>query len=251
MNQYVAAMAIGLFLHVNILAFEPGQLSLDSVSDFQQGDAAFSVRHRFYGDITKSEEFFGLDNGANTLLALRYAPFKQLVFGVHHISQLQEYNVRIGWSQRFEWVHTQWNINLFSFKQNRLDDRRYRIFSNVVLQTPRFFKYLRITTNIGYDNYDEKLGAGVGMEVELENFLPDTMTFTQTISLLTEWYSKHAQRSGLTRDNNAFAVGIKFQTYGHHFELLGTNSSATEPRSMMQGSNSKSLHFAFNINRKF
>jgi len=77
------------------------------------------------------------------------------------------------------------------------------------------------------------------------------LTFTQSISFLAEWYTTHLQRYGINNKHNSFSVGIKFQTYGHHFELLGTNSSATEPRGMMQGTNANTMHFAFNINRKF
>ena len=251
MKKYCIVWVFALLFTTDIPAFEPGQLSLDSVSNFDKGDAAFSVRHRFFGDITKAEDFFGLDDGANTLLGLRYAPLHNIIVAVHHISQGQEYNVRIGYAYHFEMLHAQLNVNTFTFKAGGVTDRQENVFANLVLQSPIFFEWVRMTTNIGYDNYYEKVGAGLGIEIHVQNFLPEIFTFTQTISLLAEYYTKHQNLSGLTRDNNAYTLGIKFQTYGHHFELLGTNSSATDPRTMMQGTNSNKVHFAFNINRKF
>lgn len=50
-------------LALSLHSFEPGQLSLDSVSNLEAGKSAFGIRHRFYGDITKSEDFFGMDDG--------------------------------------------------------------------------------------------------------------------------------------------------------------------------------------------
>jgi len=251
MNKYFLSTATTLLLGANLLAFEPGQLSLDSVSNFEKGDAGFSIRHRFFGDITKSEDFFGLDDGANTMLGLRYAPLKNLILEVHHTSQGGEYNGRIGYAHKFEYLHTQLNFNYFSFEEGSLEDRRANLFANAVLQTPVMFEHLTLTANVGYDNYYEKTGAGFGVEVSTQNFLPTMFTFTETMSVLAEYYTKHEDLVGFDRAYNSYAAGIKFRTYGHHFELLGTNSTSTDPRTMMQGTNSDVVHFAFNINRKF
>ena len=241
-----------VLLATNLFGFEPGQLNLDSVENFDEGDTGgFTIRHRFNGDITKSEDFFGLDDGSNTMLSLRYTPLKHLVFEVHHSSLGGEYNARVGYAVKTDYVNTQLNVNAFSFESGNLNERQQNVFANLVLQTPTMFEHLTLTANVGYDNYYEKAGAGLGVELSTQNFMPTILTFTDSMSLLAEYYTKHEDLEGFNRQYNAYAAGVKFRTFGHHFEILATNSIATDPRTMIQGSDSDVVHFAFNINRKF
>lgn len=248
MKQKLAAL---LLAALPLCAFEPGQLSLDSVSNFEAGDAAFGIRHRFFGDITKSEDFFGMDDGANILLSLRYALFKSVVFEVHHTREDREYNARVGFVHKFSWLHTQLNVNYFSFEEPLLAERKENVFVNAALQTPLMFEHLRLTGNVGYDNYYEKAGGGIGIELLSANPFPETLTFTESISLLAEYYTKYEGLENFDRKYNAFAAGFNFRTYGHHFEILTTNANSMDPRTMMQGTDSNVMHFGFNINRKF
>jgi hypothetical protein len=243
-------LSILLLLSNSLIAFEPGQLSLDSVSNFEADDAGFTIRHRFFGKVSESEKFFGIDDGANTLLGLRYAPLKNLIFEVHHTREKAEYNARVGYAYKFDYLHTQFNLNAFSFKENKLNDRRKNIFANLVLQTPIMFEHLILTTNIGYDNYYEKIGAGLGVELNIPNFI-NSLTFTESLSILGEIYTNSYDIANVNGKYNAYAYGIKFSTFQHHFELLLSNSTAMDPRTMMLGTDDDSLHFAFNINRKF
>lgn len=251
MTKTLLGLITSLVLTSAVSAFEPGQLSLDSVSNFEEGDAGFTIRHRFFGDITKAEDFFGLDNGANTMIGFRYAPIKDLIFETDHTSAGGTYNFRVGYAYKFSYLHTQLNVNYFSFEEGTLEDRRENVFANLVLQTPLLFEHLTLSSNIGYDNYYEKSGAGFGIEVSALNFIPTILTFTESMSILAEYYTKHEDLEAFDRAYNAYAFGIKFRTYGHHFELLGSNSTSTHPRTMMQGTNSNIVHFGFNINRKF
>lgn len=240
-----------LLLSAHLSAFEPAQLSLDSVSNFEAGDKSFTVRHRFYGQADDLDTFFGMDEGANTFLSLRYAPLKALIFEVHHAREKSEDNIRIGYAHKFKYLNTQFNLNGFQFEEANVKDKRENLFFNAVFQTPLVFKHLRVTSNIGYDGYYDKTGLGIGLELSTQNFIPTTLSFTQTMSILAEYYSKHKNLEGFNKKYNSYAFGLKFGTYGHHFELLFSNSSAADPRTMMQGTNTNDLHFAFNINRKF
>ncbi len=249
MKKIVLGIVFGIGLSLN--AFEPGQLTLDSVSNFEDGDAGFSIRHRFYGDVTKAEEFFGLDNGSNTMIGFRYAPLKWLIFETHHTSEGKTYNARVGLAYNSDYLHGQLNVNYFSFQAGGIEARRENIFANVVLQSPLILSHIRLTTNLGYDNYYERSGAGFGIEWNAPNFMPTVLTFTESMSLLFEYYTKHDELENFDREHNAYSFGVKFRTFGHHFELLGSNAIATDPRSMMQGTDSNVIHFGFNINRKF
>ena len=234
----------------SLLAFEPGQLSLDNVSNFEEGDAGFTIRHRFFGKADEADTAFGLDDGANTFLSLRYSPLKDFIFEVHHATLQSENNIRLGYAHKFDYLHTQFNLNYFKFEEGTNEDAK-NFFANAVFQTPLIYDHITLTSNIGYDHYYDKTGAGFGIEVSTQNFMPNVLTFTESMSILAEYYTKHKDLDNFDREYNSYAFGVKFRTYGHHFELLLTNSTAVDPRTMMQGSNTTDLHFAFNINRKF
>lgn len=240
-----------LLLAAPLLAFEPGQLSLDTVSNFEAGRSAFAIKHRFYGDVSRSEDFYGMDDGANILLSLRHAPVAFVILELHHTRENGEYNARVGLMHKFAWLHTQLNVNYFSFEEPLLARRQENLFVNAVLQTPLMLEHFRLTGNVGYDHYYEKAGGGIGAELLSANPFPETLTFTESISLLGEYYTKHEGLEGFTRKHNAYALGVNFRTYGHHFEIMLTNAVANEPRTMMQGTDSTVLHFGFGITRKF
>lgn len=244
-------LSAALIATLPLCAFEPGQLSLDSVSNFEAGDSAFGIRHRFYGDITKSKDFFGMDDGANIFLSLRHALTNHIILETHHTRENREYSFRIGYAYTFDWLHTQLNLNYFTFEEPLSAKRNDNLFVNTVFQTPLMFDHLRLSANVGYDNYYEKAGAGGAFELLMANPFPESLTFTESISLIGEYYTKYEGLRNFDREYNAFAVGIKFRTFGHHFEILTSNAIAMEPRTMMQGTDSSVMHFGFNINRKF
>lgn len=238
-------------LALSLHSFEPGQLSLDSVSNLEAGKSAFGIRHRFYGDITKSEDFFGMDDGGNIMLSLRHALTNYLVLETHHTRENGEYNVALGYAYNGTWVHTQLNYNYYSFEEPLTNARTQSYFINAVIQSSPIFEHLRLSTNIGYDAYYKKAGAGVSTELLFNNPFPVALTFTESISIIAEYYSRHQGLENFNTAYNAYAAGIKFQTFAHHFEILATNATALDPRVMMQGTQSNVVHFGFNINRKF
>jgi len=242
---------VSLLLSTTAFAFEPAQLSLDSVSNFEKGDSAMAIRHRFFGKANDINDFFGIDSGANTLLGLRYAPIKNIIIEVHHTREKKEYNGRLGFAYKLKYIHTQLNINAFTFKESGIQEKRSNAFGNLVLQTPLLFEHLTLTYNLGYDNYYKRSGSGFGAELSTNNFMSETFPMSESFSLLGEYYTKHNGLLAKTKKFNSFAFGMKIRTYKHHFEILLTNSTAMDPRTMMQGTDSNNLHFAFNINRKF
>jgi len=233
-----------------VTAFESGQFSLETPSVLAKSEAAFTIRHRFYGDLTEADDFFGIDSGGNVLLQLRYAPLDHVLLEVHHTRDNREYNVALGYSYDFDFVKTSVTANAFSLELPLFGGRQNSYFSNVSLQSPNYFEHLILTANIGYDGYYQNLNTGFGADFNIANIFT-SLTFTERISLMAEYYPQFSKVEGVSGKYDSYAAGIKFQTYAHHFELLVSNSVAMDARTMMLGTDDDYLHFGFNINRKF
>lgn len=104
--------------------------------------------------------------------------------------------------------------------------------------------------NVGYDAYYEHNTLGLGIDINMKNSI-SWLTFTDNMSLLAEYYPQIDKIDGISGENDSYAFGIKFQTFAHHFEILLTNSTNMDARTMALGTDSEDLHFGFNINRKF
>ena len=243
-------MLVLLLCTSHIQAFESGQLSMDTPTVLKASEAAFTIRHRFYGKIDDAENFFGIDDGGNVMLQLRYAPIDNMVVEVHHTRDNQEYNLGIGYSIPTEYINLGLNVNALSNKLALFEERQNSYFANMNFQTPNYFDHLIITANVAYDGYYENTGLGIGVDFNFANFF-ESLVFTDRVALVAEYYPQVDKVDGINGKNDSFAAGVKFQTYGHHFELLVSNSVAMDARNMMLGTNSEDLHFGFNINRKF
>ncbi len=245
----ITALAL-MSVTTHMQAFESGQFSLETPNQLTQNEAAFTIRHRFFGDVTKTKDFFGIDDGANTLLQLRYAPIDNFLIEVHHTREAGEYNIGLNYSYDYDFIKVGYTINAFTLELPQFKERQNSYFANLSLQTPNYFDHLILTANLAYDGYYELTNAGFGLDFNLANFI-DNLTFTERISLMAEYYPQFSKLDGISGKYDSYAVGIKFQTYAHHFELLVSNSAGMDPRTMMLGTDDDYLRFGFNINRKF
>jgi len=250
MKKRFLTILVLLLCTSHIQAFESGQLSLDTPTVLKANEAAFTIRHRFYGKVNDVENFFGIDDGGNVMLQLRYAPIDNMLVEIHHTRDNKEYNLGLGYSIATEFINVGLNINLLSMDLVQFENRQNSYFANMNLQTPNYFDHLIITANIAYDGYYESTGLGLGLDFNVANFFT-SLVFTERVALVAEYYPQIDKTDGVNGKNDSYAAGIKFQTYGHHFELLVSNSVAMDARNMMLGTNSDDLHFGFNINRKF
>jgi len=239
-----------LLMTQSVVAFEAGQLSLDTPNVLKKGEGSFNIRHRFFGELDDTEKFLGMDDGGNMNLSLKYAVMDNLLIGVDHTKDENAYGVGIEYAKDFEWMNTGLRLNGFRLNHSRFEETQKSYMFNGSLQTPNYFDHLRLTGNLGYDAFYEHTIAGVGVDLNVNNFI-SYLTFTEQISLLGEYYPQIDKVEGVSGKNDAYAFGVKFQTYGHHFELLATNSFNMDARTMSLGTNSDDLHFGFNINRKF
>jgi len=233
------------------MAFESGQLSLDTPNVLKQNEGSFGIRHRFYGKADDYEKFLGTDDGGNMYFSLKYAVMDNLLIGIDHIRDQSGYGLGIEYAKDLKFFGTAgFRLNTFTIDDFNFDDRQKSYFINVSYQTPNFLDHVRFTTNVGYDAYYEHETLGLGIDLNMKNNI-SWLTFTENLSLLAEYYPQIDEVEGISGDNDSYAFGIKFQTFKHHFEILLTNSSNMDPRTMALGTNSDDLHFGFNINRKF
>ena len=231
------------------MAFEFGQLSLDTPNVLKKGEGSFGIRHRFFGEINDYDKFLGTDNGGNMHFLLKYAVLDNLVLGVDHTRDESAYGVGLEYSHDFEWIKAGVRVNGFRLDKG-LDEYDKSYQAIVSLQTPNYFEHLNFTANVGYDAYYEHQIVGFGADLNAENFI-SFLTFTEKLSLLVEYYPQVDEIEGVSKEYDSYAFGMKYQTYGHHFEIMATNATNMDPRTMSLGTNSDKLHLGFNINRKF
>lgn len=249
MKKLLLLISTIALLSEGLMAFEMGQLSLDTPNVLKKGEGSFGIRHRFYGEIDDFDKFFGTDDGGNMYFALKYSLFDNLVLGVDHTRDKSAYGVGLEYSHDFEWIKAGVRVNGFRLNTG-LDEYKHSYQAIASLQTPNYFDHLNFSANYGYDAYDEHQILGVGVDLNAENFL-SFLTFTERLSLLAEYYPQVDKIEGISKEYDSYAFGIKYQTYGHHFEIMATNSSNMDPKTMSLGTNNDKLHFGFNINRKF
>ncbi len=248
MKKLLLLLSLAIFSE-GLMAFEAGQLSLDTPNVLKKNEGSFGIRHRFFGEIDDFDKFFGTDDGGNMHFILKYAFLDNLVLGVDHTRDESAYGIGLEYSHDFEWIKAGVRVN--GFRLNKGLDEYDNSYQGILsLQTPNYFDHLNFTANIGYDAYYEHQIVGFGADLNADNFIP-FLTFTEKLSLLVEYYPQVDKIENVSKEYDAYAFGIKYQTYGHHFEILATNSINMDPRTMSLGTDSDKLHLGFNINRKF
>ncbi len=240
-----------MWMAESVMAFEPGQLSLDTPNVLKKGEGSFGIRHRFYGKADDTEKFLGTDDGGNMHFLLKYAVMNQLVIGVDHTRDQSGYGLGIEYAKELEgFGRAGIRLNTFTIDDFNFDTRQKSYFVNASYQTPNFLDHVRLTANVGYDAYYEHRTMGVGLDLNMANKIP-WLTYTENMSLLAEYYPQIDKVDEVSGKNDSYAFGLKFQTFAHHFELLLTNATNMDPRTMALGTDNTDLHFGFNINRKF
>ena len=233
------------------MAYEAGQLSLDVPNVLKKGEGSFSIRHRFFGEASDYEKFLGTDNGGDMHFILKYALMDNLLIGVDHTKDQSGYGIGLEYAKDLqEWGSVGVRYNGFSIEDALFSDRQKSYFINACYQTPNIQEHVRLSANVGYDAYYEHNTAGFGIDINMKNSF-SWLTFTENLSLLGEYYPQIDKVEDISGKNDAYAMGVKFQTFGHHFEVLLSNATNMDPRTMALGTNSDDLHFGFNINRKF
>ncbi len=239
-----------LFVTTALFAYQNNGLGLVTPTSLYEDEAELSICHRFYGAIDKDiwDTFFGMNNGANIRLAYRQSLIYNIELKTAYEREQKRYEA--GTSFRFTpfetFVQAQLDLSYISFIDPGAAQRKKNFVYLLSVQNKVFRNRFSISTNIGFDAYYERLISGIGLSI----ILLDKMT------LIGEYYPVWDRNSAandlkeLLGRYDAFAIGLRFETEGHHFVFLVSNSVAVNPFDLSIGTDQSRLGFGFNIQRK-
>lgn len=248
--RHLFPLLILLVLTTGLCAYQNSYPGLTTPTELFSKEGEFSLAHRFYGDIDKDfvDTFLGMNAGANVGVGFRYNVGYNCEVKAGYTRAIKQYD--IGASYRptpadFP-VQAQLDVQLFSFKQQGLEDRKVNLLYLASAQTPLYLGHLSFAVNAGFDGYYERLVTGCGMQVKL----------TDKLTLLGEYYPVLDRNSAADvvqqyiGKYDAYSVALKMDTYGHHFIFSVGNGSGMNTRIQSLGTDSGKLHLGFNIQRR-
>lgn len=237
MRQFAKVLFVCLLLvPVSISAYEKSLLNMSVPSALEAGQMQVSVRHRFYGAVDDEpfSTFFGLRYGGNVGLALRGSFGKGTEAGIDYVFNRQEWLIGAAYNvfPRNFFLSMRVEAMFFSFEP-RFDDRRTGIFTNLAVQAEGR-SAVRPILNVGYDSHYEEMIVGIGVDAAI----------AERFSILGEYYPRRMEGR-----ETSVAVGIRVETYGHHFLLMVGRSTDIGIRHIGLGTPSGDWHLGFTIHR--
>lgn len=240
---------IGLLLLTSqVFALETSSLNLRVPGGLERGQLVLTIPHRFYGRINDHplENLFGLDQGANAGLALRYRVWSAFEIEGSYAHTEKEYGVNVGYSiARHGLMKAGAAVQYFDFKPAGSDARQRNFFYQASLQSEPLLDHICVNLEGGYDGLNQRFGVGVGLDAGIEV----TMGPIEGLHLVAEYFPVIKSETGVTGTCNSFAAGIKARTYGHHFMFFVGNSNEIGSRRWMLGAPANDLYLGFNIQR--
>ena len=231
-------------------ALEKSMFSLKLPSELDARQAQFFLQHRFLGKINEKplDTFFGMSVGAKVMLGFRVRLVKNVELVVSDQIRDNEYALAAGYAFSVPGlpVRGQVDAEFFTNKQfyfimdGVIQKRKGFAAYRLDLTSKAILKRLTPVVNIGYDTDRKRTGLGLGLDVAI----------SPKYSLIGEYYprlKKDGYEDGQMFDS--FAVGLKVQTYGHHFLFHVGNNTEIGTRKLMAGSNVNDLFFGFGIQR--
>jgi len=245
-------VVVFILLITSLFAYDFSMINLIHPSGLKQKQAEVMIRHRFYGDITDDplDNFFGMDAGANVSLSARYQFYRKAEAKLSYTRQKSEKILGLAYRIDVEDfpLYGQLGINYFRYEElSQTETTRQNLLYHFSLQNEEIVDRFTATMNTAYDSYNQRLILGFGMTIKI----------IDSMSLLGEYYpvldresasEKLAQYIG---EEDAFALGLKFDTYGHQFIFLLSNSDDVGLRRTSLGATEDShLRLGFNIQRR-
>jgi hypothetical protein len=231
-------------------ALEKSMLSLKLPSRLEARQSQFFFQHRFYGKVDSLDTFFGMSEGANAGLGFRVRLFENFEMAVSHVFSDNEYALVAGYAVNLPVLplRAQVDAEIFTnkkyyFLQDGVELKRKRFAAfRLDLASRAILNRLTPVVNLGYDTELERTGLGFGLDAAIN----------EKFSLIGEYYPR-LKKDGPDDDlgYDSYAVGLKVQTYGHHFLFHVGNNIQIGTRRLMAGSASRELHFGFGIQRLF
>lgn len=230
-----------------LFAFEPSALNLRVPSHLEKHALVFDVQHRIRGILTEEtfDNFFGIDQGANISMGVRYAVFPRLEVNASYTTSEKEYRLGASYAHHLPQVYLKGQLNVEYFDFERFGERRSNFSYGLALQTYPLGNVLMPTVNLVYDGFNEKFGLGFGVDLGFDFYFGPI----EHISVIGEYYPVLDSEPGITDEENYFAGGLRLDTYGHHFMIQVSNGFEIGPRHLMLGVPTNDLYLGFNIHR--
>jgi hypothetical protein len=228
-------------------AFERDMLNLKTPSTLDAGNAVIDIQHRFYGTVGDDPvgTVLGMTGGANVHLGFRYYPWRPFEIKPSITLFQKEYTVAAGYSSRIAKIaRTKINVEFYSYRLPEMEDRRQNFFYSLAVEGEPTFNVMSPALVVGYDGYEERFGAGLGLAAGIDREGP-----VKHVAIIGEYYPSFDRDDERTGPEDCFAAGFELQTYGHHFAFLVGNSSQIGTRRLMLGAEANDLYFGFNIYR--
>ncbi|MCF7918498.1 MAG: DUF5777 family beta-barrel protein [Candidatus Cloacimonetes bacterium] len=241
-----------LFITSTLIAYDFSMINLINPSGLKAKQGELMIRHRFYGDITDEplNNFLGMDAGANINLSARYQFYRKAEVLLSYSRRQSEKTCGLAYRLDIDDVpvYGQLGVNYFSYEElSQSETTRHNFFYYLSLQNEELFDRIVATLNAAYDGYNERFVPGFGFSVKL----------IDSVSLLGEYYpvlDRNSAGKELTQyigEEDAFAIGLKFDTYGHQFTFLLSNTDDVGLRRVSLGADKDSyLKLGFNIQRR-
>ena len=233
-----------------LLAYEPSLFNVKSPADLESGQAEIKIQHRFYGDVTDEplKNFLGADTGANVCVGLRYI-LSGLELNASRLRNRREYILAAGYGRALPGIPLRGQLDFHFFRYEEFDleindvDNKSGVFGLLSLQTEPIHNRLSAAVNLGYDNEEEEFGAGLGVAIAVY----ERMGTLQKVSVIGEYFPT----TNGDENEQSYAFGLRFETYGHHFDFILGNNTEMGVRRLMSGvMKNADLHFGFNIKRR-
>jgi len=245
-------IVVFFLIFTSLLAYDFSMINLMNPSGLKKGEGELMIRHRFYGDITDEpfDNFLGMDAGANVNLSARYKFYRKAEAKISYSRRKSEKVLGLTYRLDIEDfpVFGQVGIDYFSYEEfSQTETTRRNFFYHLSLQNEELLERIVATLNTAYDGYNQRFVLAFGMNVKI----------LDNLSLLGEYYpvldrdsasEKLAQYIGV---EDAFAFGLKFDTYGHQFNFLLANTDDIGLRRCSLGAEKDAhLRLGFNIQRR-
>lgn len=228
----------------------------------QKGDLYLYVGHRFGTIKGGVESLFGLDY-ANTKIEILYGLINQVQVGFSRESFKKTYNLHVKYGIKSQ--TTSFPLSITSYNSVNLDtsldenqypnlnfNERYVYISQLLISrrfndnfsfqlAPSIVKYNFLTNQFKNDfNYILNYGSRLKIS-KRSSFNID--------------YSHHLNRLNNSEEKNVLSLGIDMETGGHVFQLLFSNTQASDEAGVLTGAEGNwikgDIFFGFNILRVF
>lgn len=232
-------------------AYEHSLSGLSVPSELNVREGEILIVHRFYGTVDDHplDTAFGLDVGANVGLQFRWQSPWQAGLKASYVRRNKEKSLGAYYSWLPESLPLQLGAELafVSFKNFTMkDEDREGVVAITALQGVLLDDRLHPVLNLGYDSYYERLLLALGMSV----------SFKDELHLFAEYYpvldrdDANEHLAAVIHSEDAFVLGVKLDTYGHHFKCTLSNSTEIGLRRLTLGTADTDLRLGFHIERR-